>query len=295
MLDTKPVAEAHGVRVHCPLKGRYSFFNSPYPAHQLHTGVDIYPGGRFGEDTFSPVTGVVTEIRRVKAPAGRGFKDAGHDTLILIEADENPTAIVKLLHIDPMVSVGDRVSQVDPIGSMIRSGYYGWGTSPHIHVEVRRKEDPLRARGGYLFKRIITPIAGEATAEIVGEVVYVQPEYAFIKLSQKSYGLQGEVNSVSGVLDGGIPYYGWLGVHLDEPNLGEIRLLGRTIADVIRIYPGSCIANTREFNFTLNDKPILGLSLYLTPIKQPIVKILPRKIGALNVEEGQVIEIKIEI
>ena len=48
-----------GVTIHCPSEGRYAFYNSPYPAHRLSTGIDIYSGAGFGEAVGSPVSGRV--------------------------------------------------------------------------------------------------------------------------------------------------------------------------------------------------------------------------------------------
>ena len=102
-----PVAEAEGVRLHCPETGRYAFYNSPYPAHKLNTGVDIYPGEVFGGEALSPVDGEVVMTRTVKAPRGRGFKAADHDSVIIIRNRDNEVTVTKLLHVDPLVEVGD--------------------------------------------------------------------------------------------------------------------------------------------------------------------------------------------
>ena len=290
---TTPVAEAEHVKIHCPLDGLYSFFNSPYPAHRLHAGVDIYCGGEFGGTTTSPVNGIVQMIRQVKAPKGKGFVDAGHDTIILIRTDENPEVLVKLLHVDPLVEVGDHITTRDIVGTLIRSGYYGWGTSPHVHIEVRSFNDPLRARGGHIIRRLITPIYSNEPDKIGGYVIESRPEYSIIRLSGESYGLVGEIDGTCGVIDGGIPYYGWMGVHVDNPTKGEVKLQGKTIGEVKNVFPSSVIADTKKFRFELNGNEILGLSLYLSPVKKPIAKALPLKIGTLILEEEQIVEISV--
>jgi hypothetical protein len=293
LIKTVIVAKAEGVGIHCPIDGLYSFFNSPYPAHRLHTGVDIYNGSDFGEVIASPVNGVVKMIRKVKAPKGQGFVDSGHDSLILLEPDDNADAIVKLLHVDPLVEIGDRVTVNNVIGVLLRSGYYGWGTSPHIHVEIRNPSDPLRARGGYTLRRANTPLNAEESSRIEGYVIRTKLEYSLIRLKNNNYGLAGEINGSVGIIDGGIPYYGWMGIHLDRPTSGEVKLLGKKIGVVTDVYPLSCIADVDDFRLLLNGIPVMGLSLYLSPICRSFAKVLPTKIGALNLEVGQQVEIKV--
>lgn len=289
----KPVAVSEDVSIHCPAEGRYSLFNSPYPGHKLQTGIDIYPSLAFGGPSPSPVSGEVKEVRRVKAPKGRGFADAGYDVVTLITPDDNRGAVVKLLHVDTALPVGETVEAGDDLGKLLRSGYYGWGTSPHIHLEVRDPSDPLRARGGHQMRTLTDLGSVSPTEEIVGEVIWTQPEYALVRLNDSGYGLAGEVDGAAGVLDGGIPYYGWLGVHADSPTSGEVRLLGRAIADVKEVRSRACVAECRRFHFTADGQRLLGLSLYLTPRPEPIVKILPQRIGALSLREGDVAEVQL--
>ena len=56
---------------------------------------------------------------------------------------------MKLLHVDTTVEEGDDVDVGQGLGPLIRSGYFGYHTPPHVHIEVRPPGDPLRVRGGY--------------------------------------------------------------------------------------------------------------------------------------------------
>jgi len=290
-----PVAESMGVRLHSPLTGRYAFYNSPYPSHQLNTGVDIYPGDGFGGEVPSPVEGEVVLIRRLKAPEGHGFVASDHETVILIRNGENPETFTKLLHVDPLVGVGDWVQIGEPVGASLRSGYYGWGTSPHVHCEVRNPEDPLRARGGYNLDLIDFP-GPDPLDEIVGEITHVQPEFVFMRLLDGGTGLAGTVNGETAFLDGGIPYYGWLGAHLFEaPFEGTIELTGVPIADINHSFKHSCTAQCRSFYFTANKAPIMGLSLTLWPNKKPLVKLYPSMIGGFDLKIGDLVEVELSL
>jgi hypothetical protein len=288
-----PVAEGEGVRLHCPEDGRYAFFNSPYPPHKLNSSVDLYPDGDFGCEAFCPVEGEVVLVRQVKAPSGHGFKAANHDSVIVVRNKDNPDTVTKMLHADPLVNVGDKVRIGDVIGTTLRSGYYGTGTSAHIHTEIRQPSDPIRARGGHKLRRIDESI-GDPISKLTGEVVDVQPEFVFIRLNSTSPGLVGEVNDSAAILDGGIPYYRWMGAHLSEPPAeGEIKLLGKTIGNITDVFDGSCKADCTDFSFTVNGTSILGLSLTLQPRKETLVKVYPIRTSVLELQLGDWIEVKL--
>ena len=287
-----PVAESQGVEIHCLEEGMYSFFNSPYPMHRAQTGVDIYPGQWFGEAAPSPVEGEVMKVRRVRAPPGRGFVDSGYDVVTLVKPSSNPAVVLKLLHVDTSLGVGDSVRVGDELGALLRSGYYGWITSPHVHVEVRSPMDPLRARGGFELIRV-RPVEVEPLTEIAGSVVASRPEFALIRLGGASQGLAGDVDGAPGLLDGGIPYYGWMGVHMDEPRVGTIRLLGTKLGEASSLHTGSCVGTCGGFGFKLGKAPLLGLSLYLTPAAGPLVKVIPRRVGGIGAGEGDWVEVRL--
>ncbi|MCJ7731793.1 hypothetical protein MUP51_05700 [Candidatus Bathyarchaeota archaeon] len=295
MFKMKPVVESMGVKLHCPMSGRYAFYNSPYPSHKENTGVDIYPGDGFGGEAPSPVDGAVILIRRVKAPTGHGFVAADHDTVVLVRNRDNSETVTKLLHVDPFVEVGDMIRVGEPIGVTLRSGYYGWGTSPHLHAEIRSPLDPIRARGGFNLGLIDVSVA-EPVDKIEGVVVHLQPEFVLIRLEQDGVGLAGSVNGVPATLDGGIPYYGWLGAHLSEaPEAGVVELLGVPIADVTHAFKHSCRAECRDYKFLIKNKPILGLSLTLWPSNRVLVKAIPLKINGLDLAFGDWVEVELRV
>ena len=293
--NMKPVVESQGVKLYCPADGRFAFFNSPYPAHKENTGVDIYPGDGFGGEAVSPVDGEVTLIRRVRAPSGRGFTASDHDTVVIIKNKANPETVTKLLHIDPVVEVGETVRVGDPVGVTLRSGYYGWGTSPHLHAEIRSPDDPIRARGGYCLN-LIDAKYGDPLEELAGTVVHLQPEYALIKLEAICSGLMGTVNGEPAIIEGGIPYYGWVGAHIENPpEHGSIEILGEQISTVTERFNNSCKGTGNNYCFTINDENILGLSLTLWANYQPLVKIIPLKKGGLNLEKDEWVKLELKV
>jgi len=291
-----PVASSKGVTISCPVDGMFSFYNSPYPAHRQSTGVDVYPDAGFGGVAPSPVSGEVTFIRRVRSPKGRTFEASEYDVVTLLRSNESPDRVVKILHVDPTLSVGDEVRAGEELGRLLRSGYYGFATSPHVHVEVREPSDPLRAQGGHRIERLIDVGRVESLEELRGVVTLCSPEFSIVRLDTPSYGLPADVGGVSGVLDGGIPYYGWMGVHYDSGKLegGAVELMGHPIATIGAIHDRVCLADCNDFSVNIEGKLILGLSLRLSPRKSAEVKLVPRRLGGLTLDEGSEVMVNIE-
>ena len=287
-----PVAEAGGVKVYCPEGGWLSFFNSPYPAHRSMTAIDLYPILEYGEVAPSPIEGRLIAVRRVRAPKGRLFRDAGYDVLTLYESAENPRVVVKMLHIEPIIEVGETIDIGEELGHLLRSGYFDFWTSPHIHIEVRRQTDPIRARGGYQFRRLIEVEAGDPPEELRGRVIEAKPEYILLRLrGHPKMGLAARVGGRPVILDGGIPHYGWLGLHSSVEIInGLVELCGMEIGRVERSF-GNCALTRFEGSGFMVDGQTVGLSLYIST-GEASLKLVPRRPGTLDVGVGE--ELRIE-
>ncbi|MFQ6095361.1 MAG: hypothetical protein ACE5NN_04385 [Candidatus Bathyarchaeia archaeon] len=289
------VASSEEVKIYCPSIGRISFFNSPYPAHHICTALDLYPGHAFGEAAPSPVMGRVVEIRRVLCPKGRHFQSSSFDYVILLESLENPNRLIKILHIKPRVEVGEVLEPGQELGVLLRSGYFDFWTDPHIHVEIRDPSDALRARGGFKIERLIRIDEAEPLEELKGAVVETKPEYFLISLSNSfGQGMPADVGGQTGILDAGIPHYGWIGAHTnDDPAIaGNINLCGRTIGTIKNVYGGMCLAKCADFNIRFRGIQV-GLSLYPHLSSKPLIKIVPPKPGALKVERFEEVSLDI--
>jgi len=290
-----PIATSEGVTIFCPRDGKYSFFNSPYPAHSSATGMDIYPGRGFGEKAPSPVEGRVLRIRKVRCPRGWGFRASGFDYVILLQSSENPGRLVKLLHVDPEIRCGDPVEPGQEMGRLLRSGYFNYWTEPHIHLEVRRPSDPIRARGGFLLHSLLDLGDADPVEELRGIVTACTPEYSVIALEgRNAHGLPADVGGVTGLLDGGIPHYGFVGAHLaGAPSQGAlVRLGGKPIAEVDTVLGNTCLAKCTGLDLTVNGISV-GLSMYLFPASRLEVKLVPRKLGALELQESREVSLTI--
>jgi hypothetical protein len=106
-----------------------------------------------------------------------------------------------------VVETGDTLEPGMELGRLLRSGYYGFGTSPHIHVEIRDPDDPLRARGGHKVTRLMEIGDVEPLEELRGVVTRSLPEFSIVRMGGTSAnGLPADVGGVTGLLDGGVPY-----------------------------------------------------------------------------------------
>ncbi len=291
-MEMLPVAEARGVGVHCPQGGWLSFFNSPYPAHRSMTAIDIYPGLEYGEIAPSPIEGRLIAVRRLRAPKGRLFRDAGYDVLTLYESAENPKVVVKMLHLEPIIDVGEGIDIGEELGRLLRSGYFDFWTSPHIHLEVRDPSDPLRARGGHRFRRLLNPEIEDAARELRGRVIEVRPEYLLLRLEDHQGGLTAEIDGMPILLDGGVPHYSFIGLHASRKvGKGVVRLCGEPIGRVEKSFGECALARFEEVTFQVKGRRV-GLSLYLST-GEASLKLIPESPEALELKVGE--EIKIEL
>lgn len=299
-VDMIAVACSEGVNIYCPRSGRFSFFNSPYFPHRNFTGVDIYPNLEFGENAPSPVSGEVVAIKEVDYFEYRGFECSKVDYLVILRSLENKKRFIKILHVKPSVNIGDEVAVGGRIGALIRSGFFDFWTDPHIHVEIRQPNDPIRARGGYRVKRLIeiSEECGDALSQsqIEGVVIESRREYSLIALgSDVERGVPVSVGEKIGLVDGGIPHYGFFGVHVDfTPKLGEeVKFLGVTLGSVKSVFNGMCLAECSKVSFSLNGRPV-RLSLYLFPSSKPVMKIVPQKPGDLSLKRFERVKLSVE-
>lgn len=291
----EPFAEGEGITIFCQEHGRFSFFNSPYYAHHTFTGVDIYPPHNvwFSSPAFSPVNGEVIDIKIVRYFTSNAFKCSEVDYVIVLKCLRNPRVAFKLLHVHPHVNIGDIVMVGDRIGTYLRSGFFHFWTDPHIHLEVRGVFDALRARGGHIIRRTM-PLAEDAEPlrSLRGTVVVSRAEYALIALeSTSSNGVTVDVDGEVGILEGGIPQYGFFGVHLNgEAKIGSpVKLCGVKI--------GLIEATNGNMGIGRYAGPVphvkgrkVRLSMYFY-VNKPLLKIIPVNPKEINLNIGENVEI----
>ena len=289
-----PVARSGGVNIYCPTDGRYAFYNSPYPAHRLMTGIDVYPNSTIDESMPSPINGEVIQVRRVKAPSGHGFKAPEFDVITIIRSRDDQLRIIKVLHVDTEIGEGESIQVGQSMGPLIRSGYFGYQTSLHAHIEVRPLGDPLRVRGGYPINSLFDLKNLKLTTAITGTVVTSRPGYAMIKLNLDTPGIVADVGGTLGILDGGIPIYGWFGLHAENPIEGvSVKLLDKTIGRTTNVAPRTCVAECTDFKVMFGSASVDAFFMLL-PSGKPTIAMTSRRHEELNLSQGGEVSLAIE-
>ncbi len=287
-----PVAASGGVTLHCPEDGRYAVFNSPYPAPRLMTGLDIYPNPENNSFSQSPVSGTILQVRRVKAPRGHGFEAPEQDVVTIISSGQSPGVVVKLLHVDTGVEVGKEIRIGEPLGPLIRSGYFGYHTRLHAHIEARPADDPIRVRGAHTMNSLLDLEGLETTEELTGTVLLARKGFAQIRPIGTPR-VVVDVGGSPGIIDGGIPLYGWFGTHTKNAKPGaSVRLLSKEIGIVRKSGPRACIADCTKFNTRLGETSV-DVFFVLTPMQQTVVAVTSKKRGELDLNAGDEVSITV--
>ena len=184
---------------------RFSLYNSPFVAHDHGCAIDLYPDDEWTSagTALSPVTGEVVETRAVAAPQRPYAADEDH--LVLVDTGEY---VARLLHVKPGVEPGDTVAAGDPLGALVRAGFFAPWVPNHIHLGFRRPDaDHHRASGSLPIELGVDPEPvpwdGTGTVAETGETWAWLDGPAHPAPGERFAGLE----SAGGVLDGGVPHY----------------------------------------------------------------------------------------
>ncbi len=303
-----PVAGALGVEIHAPDNSSVSFCNSPFPAHRDYGALDIYPAdAKFNDEVACPVNGIVKDVRRFSSPSLFPDRPPIYEYLTIIESEENPSVYVKIIHACPKVSAGERVNVGDKIAVLIHSGYYPFWVDPHIHVELRNPNDPVRASGSYNLEVLnigsIEKCEEKAPNEgcIRGVVRKIEKRYVSVEPHPEHWvkiglfsGLRVTAMKRSGILDGGVPFMGYAGVIAGEKmDAGsQVYLGGALIGDVTETLNGLTKLDMVAFKITVRGLEYLGLSSILRLGDDRQFKLIPRKAGQIDLHVGETITIE---
>ena len=284
------------IKVSIPSFTHFSIGTSPYYAHQHALAIDIYQNLSLENyEVFSPVSGKVLKTKKLLAPKARFKGGIDNDYITLIQNSDNPDLVFKILHVKLNLQAGEQIEIGDTIGTTIRNGYFAYWSSPHLHLEIRKIDDPIRARGAVAFplnlgnsKQQNQQILNN-TEKIFLQIISIFPEFILARLAQnfyhnigKIYGVRGFIDKYNCILDGGIPHYKH-GVIITE-NMSNITsnspifLMGHKLGYVQEFHDNFGIFNFERINLSLNNKKIRGISLYLANTI-PMIKIIPYDIN----------------
>ncbi|MFB0560906.1 MAG: hypothetical protein ACETWM_06815 [Candidatus Lokiarchaeia archaeon] len=301
------LAESCGIFIYFLDSFEYmSLFNSPYYAHNHGIAVDLYLGpGKFGAEAPCPTPGKVINIRKVRAPIRKKFNAEETDYLIILKSEENPKQLIKILHVNPKLKIGENLDVGDNLGTLIRSGFFNFWTDPHIHLEIRNPGDAIRAKGSYPIHLLSLEKKRDSEPDnsFKCKVIDVRTDYTMVEPSRKViiklgkfHGFATKINNELGILDCGLPHYGFGGVLLEKNDfdLGQEVYMGNLqIGNVFEKQQNIAAIKLKPLSISCEGIDLRGLSLYIT-FKKPLIKLLSRKRERLNLGEGEEILITIE-
>jgi murein DD-endopeptidase MepM/ murein hydrolase activator NlpD len=273
----RTIGIASGTKILAPDDSYFSFYNSPYISHGQGSSVDIYPAHQSWKGPVtSPVSGKVLRIKKMRMGRPRGFPTEDYDFGIGIQLDHSQDDIVRILHCEPTVGVGDRIDVGDEIGTTLRSRFFNFWTGPHYHVEVMAAESFERSSRSYPFNQTLqfSRVDGtEQDGDIEFEISEVTED--FVKgfpLNSEHAGLNGLVglaaknreDEILGILDGGLSHYkqgGVIGGFDIEPGT-EVYFAGSSVGTQSKSNHFLRGPSIRSF---LDDHILRGLSCFIYP------------------------------
>ncbi|WP_267641817.1 hypothetical protein [Haloarchaeobius amylolyticus] len=242
---------------------RFSLYNSPYPAHDEGRAVDLYPD----DGAPSPVAGEVVETHTVRAPPKPYAPE--HDHLVVVRVDQAATPglastrddlLARIMHVDPGVEAGDRVAVGDPLGSMVRAGFFAPWVGNHLHVGFRTPDQNLLRASGSLPLAVDVPVE-PLDWDGTGTVVETGETYALLDSPAHPHpgdGFAGIAADSGGVLDGGLRHYDGGGLLGGSGGEHEVSLLGTPVGEAT----GRTV-DWHDVEILANDEQVTGLSLFL--------------------------------
>jgi len=272
----KKIASHETIDIYAPDESRFSFLKSPYAAHKTNSAVDIYYGS-FGGEAVSPVDGKIIDIRTYDTPTPFKNKDSKECLIAIAQGDH----VIKIIHIEPDVSIGEKISRGDRIGTFIKNGYFIFWNDPVMHVEVRKPHDYLRASNNLKLTPAIdwsrVPTSITKFMDLKCHVEDSNGRYAQLCAP---YGTFGEVKGFS--IDGGF-IDGYVFSYPDD-FFGVIKPEGFTRPKVT------------ELEITMDGSKIkCGGIAFCLAFNKPWIKVIPQRYGEKLFSKGDEVRIRLGI
>lgn len=239
------VAFSSGIDIFAREDSFITFMNSPFLSHREMKAIDIFPSSRDFCEMYSPVSGKII-YHRVHKMMKNGMQE--HVTVV-----DSGEAYVKMLHIEPYLMEGEYVDAGETLGKLYKSPYFRPWSDPHIHLEVRPKNDFLRARGGLRleFEKCVPSGVFRPLEVYINRGTYILRKIEPIRCGI-FYGA-GD----SGIIDGGYPHYGYgLLIGTDSPTLMGDTVGEKIDGNMVKFYQNEIYLNGIRMRG-------MGLSIYL--------------------------------
>lgn len=308
------LVQENNIRIYLPKHAHFSFATSPYHAHQHGVALDIYQDLSLTNFTaLSPIKGKVIKTRALRAPTPRFQGGISKEYVTLIENAEDRQLLYKILHVKPKIKKGTVVNVGDTLGETIKNGYFAPWSSPHLHLELRTKKHPFRARGGKkipfnLLKSALQPLKpqenNKPTYQVSIKIKAIHSNYylgvapaSFYTRFNDIFGLSGRLKGEKCILDGGIPLYK-NGIVLfsqkyeDDYLKSPVYLGPHEIGQINGGYNNFYFYRFKELNFYLGEKKLRGISLFLG-FTAPLIKLIPATPSDMELNEKVTYKLRI--
>jgi hypothetical protein len=294
------VGVASGIELLAPRDSYFSYFNSPYIGHKRGSSVDIYPSHKeWGGPAFSPIDGKIVRVKEIAMGDRKVFPSEDRDYAIAIRPEDDSSYVVRVLHCNPCVSVGQSVTKGDEIGGVLRSRFFCFWTGPHYHVEVMPET-------GFHRSSKSSPIAVDfpdassvergSPKEIECEVVESSADVLIGVSKRASRAKAGDLHghlaclgaaSNVGILDAGVPHYEHGGVVAGGSAEEDSRVEAWSRAIGLVSSSGDSFVQfkiSESFSPRVDGELIRGISNHVYPRSHtvrglPPVYLIPKKIG----------------
>ena len=260
-----------------------SFFSSGFPSHVRGKAIDL--GSPDGKTFFSPFRGTLIKVERFFVGRPNRFATSPYDYLLLFSVNGKR---VKVLHVEPIIQVGEEVKEGQKVGYFINSPYTG-GDFLHAHIE------------GLSFK--FSKITNYRESRR-GKVVLITDSYFDVEV--EDYASAGKLNGVGccgGLLNTSYPYACYGGI-IGGFN-GELSFLGINLGrpiyvrrkNVVLFEGKKGLIRTWEMKASfriLENKPVCGKAFFEAVLSyggKPRIRFFRRYDGNLgdSVDLGEII------
>jgi len=180
-----------------------SFFSSGFPSHVHGEAVDVSSPDM--ETFIAPFSGTLLHSEKVKVGRPNRHAKVNYDVVSFLEVNGYK---VKMLHVEPFLSVGQTFRKGEAIGKFLSTPYTG-GDFPHAHLE------------GITFR---IPRLTEDKLSSVGKVLKVEED--FFDVQVVDYAKAGKIHGLGvskGILNVSYPFACYGGI------LGEYTSLGQRV------------------------------------------------------------------
>ncbi len=275
MDSMKKIASHDEIDIFAPDDSKFSFLKSPYAAHKSFSAVDIYYGN-FGSDALSPVNGEIIDTQCFNTPTP--FKD--RDSKEYVIAIRQRGYVIKILHVKPEISIGEKISKGERIGTFIKNGYFIFWNDPAMHVEVRKQGNYLRAANNLRLTPSIkwSRLPLSMTLELECGVKEVNKRYTLLC---SSYQKCGDISGFA--IDGGF-LDGYIASNSEDDFFGVIKPQGYFHPEVsaLEIAAGGSEITCAGIAFSLS-------------FNEPMIKVIPLKYGDALFSMDDIVSIKLEV